>query len=93
MNLFESSMISVGALALLFLAAWVGYDEGKRQALRDLDEHIEVARALGAYGITLRLESARTGVAVDVLLERDGLDLSDELRAIVRRTGGAGRLP
>lgn len=86
MTLFQSSAIAAGAFALLFLAAWVGYDEGKRQALRNVDDLIEVARCLGSYGITLRMESARTGMPVDVLLERDGLNFTDAERALIRRT-------
>ena len=86
MTLLESSLIAAGGLALLFLAAWVGYDEGKRQALKRLDEQLDVARMLGQYGITLRMESIRTGVDVDVLLERDGLNLTPAERSLVRRS-------
>jgi hypothetical protein len=77
--------ITFGALALIAVACWVAYDAGRYSALDELDGHIEVARALGAYGITLRLEAAQTGIPVEALLERDGLNLDDANKARIVR--------
>jgi hypothetical protein len=63
--------ITLGAFALVGMCCWVAYDAGRYSAVDELDEYMEVARVLGAYGATLRFESVATGIPVADLLARD----------------------
>lgn len=76
----------LGFLASLALFAWIGYGEGVREARRDVDNQIEVVRCLSAYGVTLRLESARSGLPISKLLDRDGLKLTAAERSVVDKS-------
>lgn len=73
--------ITAGAIALIAMCCWVAYDEGRRRTLHHYDDHMEIARALGAYGVLLRLEADATGVSLDELIDR-------ELRIAANRRAG-----
>lgn len=59
------------ASALLYLLLSIAYAVGSYRALRELDDTMEIAKALGAYGALLRLEAEALGVPVEDLAEQD----------------------
>lgn len=57
--------------AVLFFTTTIAYTFGRDSAARESDESFEIAKALGAYGVFVRLEAEALGITVQELLERD----------------------
>lgn len=57
--------------AVLFLFTTAAYVLGGARAYRELDDTFEIAKALGAYGVFVRLEAEALGITVEEVVARD----------------------
>lgn len=57
--------------AVLFFTTTIAYAFGRDSAAREIDETFEIAAALGAYGVFLRIEAEALGVTVEEIVARD----------------------
>lgn len=93
-----SALVGIAMIvgAVLFLFTTAAYVLGGARAYRELDDTFEIAKALGAYGVFVRLEAEALGITVEEVVARDaaltrmsGEEIVENVhRSNARRLGG-----